>query len=142
LYTGYCNRFTWHCSAVYCPATGKPGTSGFWPEQIPGSNNMIDYLHCLNSQDGEIEASRNWFPACSFLEDTAFSLYQLMEKFPGGLYHLDANPGLHFYEIVKKLSHLQHREWRVIATENPDMNNRMVDDRIQIKKIVDHFKDS
>jgi dTDP-4-dehydrorhamnose reductase len=100
---------------------------------------MIDYLHKQLEQNGRIEASRHWFPACAFLKDTAEALYQLMVKFPAGIYHLDGNPGLSFYEIVSQLNKLHGGKWQVVQADLPVMNNCMLDDRIKIRKINEMF---
>ena len=60
----------------------------------PGSNNMIDYFHRTADAGGRIEVSRRWFPACSFLQDTADSLCGCFDRLKPGIYHLDGNPGL------------------------------------------------
>lgn len=105
----------------------------------PGSNNMIDYLYKQMEQKGRIEASRHWYPACAFLRDTAEALYQLMLKFPAGIYHLDGNPGLSFYEIVSHLNTIYGGEWQVVQADLPVMNNCMLDDRISVKSITNRF---
>ena len=76
-----------------------------------------------------------YFPACAFLVDTAEALYQLMLKFPAGIYHLDGNPGLSFLEIVNHLNKLHGGNWPVVSTDVPVMNNRMLDDRIKVRTI-------
>jgi dTDP-4-dehydrorhamnose reductase len=43
-----------------------------------GSNNMVDFLDRTVRTQGYVEASRAWYPACSFLKDTAESMMQLM----------------------------------------------------------------
>jgi dTDP-4-dehydrorhamnose reductase len=112
---------------------------GWQISDTPGSNNMIDYLHKQFTENGQIEASRNWFPACAFLEDTAMALYQLMFRFPTGLYHLDGNPGLSFYEIASQLNTLHGEKWQVTSADVPAMNNRLLDDRISVKFISDRY---
>jgi len=137
-------HYKFHCETVIRKVNPEAiiARLGWQIGDAPGSNTMIDYLHQLDTRQGQIEASRNWFPACAFLEDTAASLYQLMKNFPTGLYHLDANPGLHFYDIVKNITHLQQRKWRIIPAIDPVINNRLLDDRIKVKSIVEHFKES
>jgi len=106
----------------------------------PGSNNMIDYIHKQVKEKGQIEASSNWFPACAFLEDTADALYRLMTKYPGGLYQLDGNPGLSFYEIVNHLNNLHGGVWRVVSADVPVINNRMMENCISLDSITNRFQ--
>jgi dTDP-4-dehydrorhamnose reductase len=106
----------------------------------PGSNNMIDYLHKQLEQKGRIEASSLWFPACAFLRDTAEALYQLMVNFPAGIYHLDGNPGLSFYEIVSQLNKLYGEKWPVLQADLPVMNNCLLDDHLLVKSIMNRFQ--
>ena len=107
----------------------------------PGSNNMIDYLHQQLKEKGQIDASRNWYPACAFLKDTAEALYQLMMKFPGGIYHLDGNPGFSFYEVVSHLNKLHGENWQVVPTDVPVMNNRLLENRISVNSIRNRFQE-
>jgi dTDP-4-dehydrorhamnose reductase len=107
---------------------------------VPGSNNMVDYLTRTSDSEGKIEASRNWYPSCSFLPDTAEALLQLIERFPSGLYQLEGNPGLSFYEIVTHLNRLHGGTWEVVPTEAPARNNLMLDERINVTPIVHWFE--
>lgn len=105
----------------------------------PGGNQMVDYLHRTFQEKGDIEASTNWFQACSFLEDTAVALIHTIRQLPGGLYHLDANPGLSFYEIVSHLNQLHGRSWQIKPTDTPQLNNRLLDDHLPVTPITNHF---
>lgn len=79
-----------------------------------GGNHMFDYLSRTFATERQITASTKWFPACSFLPDTAVSLTQLMaQDFSAGIYHLDGNPGLPFYEIVVGLQQMHHMSWHI-----------------------------
>ena len=102
----------------------------------PGSNNMIDFLDRAFREKGKIEASRAWFPSCAMLPDTAEALVRLMTGFPPGLYHLEGNPGLSFFEIVSKLNHLRGDPWIVVPNDSHVQNNRMVDGRIPLGPIT------
>jgi dTDP-4-dehydrorhamnose reductase len=108
----------------------------------PGANHMVDHLCRAAERDGRVEASRRWVPACSFLDDTAEALHRLMTGHPPGLYHLDGNPGLTFYEIVRGLDELQGRGWTVVAADSPELDNRMVDPRISVAPITARLADA
>jgi hypothetical protein len=59
-----------------------------------------------------------------------------MTAYPGGLYHLDGNPGLSFYEIATALRDTLGRAWVVTAVEQPVFDNRMADDLLHITPIT------
>jgi dTDP-4-dehydrorhamnose reductase len=96
-----------------------------------GSNHMFDFLERSMSENGFIKASDQWYPSCSFLEDTAGALYDIVTQFPSGLYLLNSNQRSTFYEIVKALDKGKNR-WKVIAGNSPDRDDRMFDDRVKI----------
>lgn len=100
-------------------------------------NQMVEFLNNTFQNEGNIEASTNWYPACSFLEDTASSLVDIMQNKLAGLYQLDGNPGLNFYKIVVGINRLLNKSWEIIAVDTPIQNNLMLDDRIQINSILE-----
>jgi dTDP-4-dehydrorhamnose reductase len=105
----------------------------------PGSNNMVDYLERTYREKGRIDASTNWFPACAFLEDTSDALARLLTSGAPGLYHLDGNPGLSFFEIATNLNRIHGGRWNVVAAGEPVQDNRMDDPRVTLRPITDHF---
>jgi dTDP-4-dehydrorhamnose reductase len=104
-----------------------------------GGNHMLDYLLRQHAQAGRIEASINWFQACSFLPDTAQGLIDTLLSLPGGLYHLDGNPGLNFFQIVHGLNRLHGHNWEIMETIQPALDNRLLDARVNIRKITASF---
>jgi dTDP-4-dehydrorhamnose reductase len=107
----------------------------------PGANHMVDYLERTFRTEGQLAASTNWYQACAFLEDTADSLQYLMEKLPAGLYHLDGNPGLNFYQIVLGLNRLLANPWIVTPSDTPVQNNLLLDKHLQVSPITRRFPD-
>lgn len=105
----------------------------------PGGNHMLDHLERTFQAQGFIEASMHWYQACSFLEDTAAGLAQVLHALPGGLYHLDGNPGLTFHEIVCALNRRHGNRWVVRPAETPRLDNRLLDPRVPVRPITDHF---
>lgn len=105
----------------------------------PGSNNMVDHLETTFQQKGGIPASTNWIQACSFIEDTVDGLYRLAVSRPGGLYHLDSNPGLNFFQVVNGLNHLHGGRWRVEETQEPRLDNRLLDERFSMRPLTERF---
>lgn len=96
----------------------------------PGSNNMIDFL----AQQEVVRASEKWFPACSFLVDTAVTLHTLAHATPD-LYLLDSNSRWNFYEIATALNNLHGNPWRIEKTADFVYDQRMFDPRIKISTL-------
>ncbi len=102
----------------------------------PRGNHMLDFLWSrAEAGGGRIEASDRWTPGCSFLPDTAAALADLMDRGEPGLYHVDANPGLTFLEIVRRLARLHGQDWEVVAAAEPEGSSRMVDPRVSVRSI-------
>lgn len=99
-----------------------------------GGNHMLDYLERQMADNGEIRASTKWYPACSFLADTAATLFQLA-KGEAGLFLLDSNTSWTFYEIVSALNQQHGNRWKITPTEDFVYEQRMVDERVQIPRL-------
>lgn len=104
----------------------------------PGGNQMVDFLDRTNRERSRIDASTLWFPGCSFLPDTAESLVQIL-KLPPGLYHLDGNPGLNFFEIASALNRLLGNPWKVVPVSSLVQNHRMLDPRVPVAPVTRRF---
>ena len=100
----------------------------------PGGNQMVDHLDRTFREQGRIDASVRWFPGCSFLADTADSLVSIL-RLPPGLYHLDGNPGLNFFEIAAGLNHRLGEPWTVVPVAGLVQNRRMLDPRVSVAPI-------
>jgi len=95
----------------------------------PGGNHMVEHLIRRQAEDGHITASTEWFPACSFLDDTARALADVL-NLPPRLYLLDGNPGWSFAKIANALNVVMGGCWDVRPDNAFRWNNRMVDPRI------------
>ena len=104
-----------------------------------GGNHMTAYLDKICQAQGHIAASTNWYPACSFLSDTAAGLVHIMQHFSAGLYHLDSNPGLSFHEIATGLRQMQNAPWIISRDRIPVQNNRLIDKRVPVAPITKWF---
>ena len=100
----------------------------------PGGNQMVDHLDRTHRAHGRIDASTLWFPGCSFLADTADSLVSIL-RLPPGLYHLDGNPGLNFFEIAAGLNRRLGEPWTVVPVAGLVQNRRMLDPRVSVAPI-------
>ncbi len=94
--------------------------------EAPGSNQMIDFLVSQQKQHGKIEASRRWYPACSFIADTAQTLVNLAED-GKGLFLLDSNRRWSFYEIAQALNEQHGNQWQVVPDDMFVFDQRMQD---------------
>ena len=101
----------------------------------PGGNNMVEHLIRRQAEDGRIAASAEWFPACSFLDDTARVLTGVLEGWGPGVYLLDGNPGRSFWQIVCSLRLVMGRAWTVDKTDDFQWNNRMEDSELRVPSI-------
>jgi dTDP-4-dehydrorhamnose reductase len=99
-----------------------------------GGNHMLDFLENQMAEKGEIHASTQWYPACSFLKDTAATLIDLADS-EAGLYLIDSNRSWTFYEIVCALNDAHGNRWKVVPTEDFVYEQRMVDDRVKIPSL-------
>ncbi len=95
------------------------------------SNNMFAFLERSMAEKGTIEASNTWYPSCSFLEDTAEILYDIISHFPSGLYLINSNKKSSFFDIVCALNKGSKR-WKITAGDYPKRDDRMVDNRVRI----------
>ncbi|WP_419871973.1 sugar nucleotide-binding protein [Candidatus Pristimantibacillus sp. PTI5] len=100
-----------------------------------GSNNMFDFL-CRSQRDNSyIEASSQWYPSCSFLEETAETIVDLALNHKFDTYLLNSNRSYSFYDIVQYLKRLHRQDWKVIETNALVRDDRMFDNRVTLKPL-------
>ena len=97
----------------------------------PGSNNMIDFFARNQREKGEVTCSSRWFPACSFLEDTAAALIRVLDH-PAGLYMIDSNTRWTFFEIGNELNRLHGNPWKIVPNEDFIYDQRLLDRRLDV----------
>lgn len=105
-----------------------------------GANHMVDYLDRTFRAEARVAASTNWYQACSFLEDTADSLKHIVEALGAGVYHIDGNPGLNFYEIATGLNRMLGGPWVITPSDQPIQNNRLLDEYVLVTPITRRFQ--
>lgn len=106
----------------------------------PGSNNMIDFFASNMAEHGEARASTKWYPATSFLEDTAAVLVELVAR-PPGLYMIDSNRSWTFYEIACAINRQHGEPWKIVATDDFVYDQRMTDDVIAVPSLKARLPD-
>jgi len=121
-------------------AAANPGAQivrlGWQIGERAGSNNMMDYFENEMQQHGVIRASEHWYPSCSFLDDTATSLVDILTKRGPGIYQLNGNTSLSLYDLALQLNELHGKEWRIECVTEPKRDNRMVDTNVTIEPIT------
>ena len=101
------------------------------------NNGMLRFLKEQMDRQGEVRASRSYYPSAAFLTDTADAVYYAYQHLPSGIYHFNSNDDLSFYEIIELLQR-QH-SWIVLNDKAKfSRDHRMLDDRIPIKKLRDY----
>lgn len=105
----------------------------------PGSNNMIEFFEKQMREHGQINASRQWYPACSFVEDTANTLTELAMGEPG-LYLVNSNTRWTFYEIAVALNELHGNHWKIVPNDDFVYDQRMIDPRVPIAPLEQRLK--
>ena len=105
----------------------------------PGGNNMLTWLADNQAREGAVRASTRWYPACSFLDDTAEAFVDLISRSAEGVWHVDANPGLTMFEIASRLNVLHGRPWTIVPAEDPVLDTRLADDRVAIAAITERL---
>lgn len=89
-------------------------------------NQMLAYISKQQHEYDQVGASTRWYPACSFLPDTAAALASLLDK-PAGLYMADSNPGYTFFEILCALKAQSGLDWVITPNEDYVYNQRLID---------------
>lgn len=105
-------------------------------------NNMLAHLDQSQQRDRRIEASRLWKPACSFMDDTAVALLNLIAANVSGTFHLDSNAeeGHTFDRIVSALkAFYERRDWQIEITEHYRHDQRLRADRGDAPIAVAHL---
>ncbi|MEQ8822278.1 MAG: sugar nucleotide-binding protein [Sumerlaeia bacterium] len=104
----------------------------------PGGNNMLSFFEENMRQHGVIRASTRWLPACSFLEDTADGLMQVLAQ-PPGLYHINSNLEQNFYDIACALKAHHGADWKIEPTEDFVYDQRLFDGRIEVPILLERL---
>lgn len=85
-----------------------------------------------------VKASVRWLPACSFVDDTARALVQLVGMRPG-LYHVDANEGWSFHDIACALRDHHEADWTIEPSWDHAHDQRLLDPRLSLPKLAERL---
>jgi dTDP-4-dehydrorhamnose reductase len=111
---------------------------GWQIDYLTTTNNMLNFIKTQIDKNGYYKASKLWFPACSFIKDTALGIYEILFLEPG-IYHLDSNDGVSMFDIVTFLSTL-HPWIKVTDQGTFKQDNRLVTS-VNIKTMSTYMKE-
>lgn len=104
-------------------------------------NNILAALENMHRDQGKIEASSNWILATAFIKDTADFIYRIPAEMDSGVYHLNGNPGISFFELVNLINKKYQKNWNVVEMAEPKRDGRIIDTRVKLPMITDQFQD-
>ncbi len=102
-------------------------------------NNMLNYLESTFQKKGYVEASDKWTLSTCYIKETAKWLVKIAFEMKPDIYQIEGNVDLSFYELVKLLEQIHHKDWKVRKVLLPDRCNCLIDERIHVQKIKDIF---
>ena len=102
------------------------------------NNGMLRFLKEQMDRQGEVRASRSYYPSAAFLTDTADAVYHAFTQLPAGIYHFNSNDDVSFYDIIE---HLATKFPWIVVTDKAKFarDHRMLDERVSIKKLRDYL---
>jgi dTDP-4-dehydrorhamnose reductase len=109
--------------------------------QITGevdNNGMLRFIKEQIDRQGEMRASRTYYPSAAFLTDTADAVYDTWTRLGQGIYHFNSNDSVSFYDLIVYLA--TKYDWIVVNDKaKASRDHRMVDDRVRIKKLSEYL---
>lgn len=99
-----------------------------------GSNNMVDFFQKQMDTQGYIDASSRFFPSCSFIEDTAEAIFNVVSNHLPDTYLVNSNHKHSLFEIATYLKKW-HPLFKIKETYDFTYDNRMFDVRVPIRKL-------
>ena len=97
------------------------------------------YFSQQAAESGRLQVSSRWYPSCSWLEDTAQVLGDLLLNHLAGIYHVEGNDGLSLYEIARQLVARENKGWQVEEVSDFVFDNRMTDSRLEVPNLSARF---
>lgn len=132
---GFEKRMAEHGILLRHPEGARVIRLGWQIGREPAGNNMVAHAAREMQAHGQVHASCRWFPACSFLEDTAQALLRVLEA-PPGLYMADSNRGHTFDQILRALAAQFGYDWAVRTNEDYIYDQRLIDPRLGLPALV------
>lgn len=92
-------------------------------------------------EKGEILASIDYFPAVAFIEDTIEEIYRISVSYEKGLFMIDSNDGMNYFDILNSLNKIYQKNWSISKSTDFNYNQTMLDDRCQIPKLSEKLQE-
>lgn len=100
----------------------------------PGGYNMLSFIKDQMDKKGIIQASKSLYLSAMFLSDTVQALVDLIEDYMPGMYHLEANDGYSFYDVIYYLKHSCGHDWIVLGDQKKFAKNDLMDNtKVKVK---------
>jgi dTDP-4-dehydrorhamnose reductase len=102
------------------------------------NNGMLRFIKEQIDRQGEMRASRTYYPSAAFLTDTADAVYDTWVRLGQGIYHMNSNDNVSFYDLIVYLA--KQYDWIVVNDKaKASRDHRMIDERVRIKKLSEYL---
>lgn len=128
---GFEKRCAEHLVLLRHPAGARVVRLGWQIDRNDEGNNMVAHAQREMARRGYIDASASWYPACSFLDDTAAALLQIVEM-PPGLYMADSNRDATYAQILAALAAHYGLAWNIRPNHDYVYDQRLIDARLRL----------
>ena len=106
--------------------------------KTPGGYNMLSFIKDQIDKKGIIQASKSLYLSAMFLSDTVEALIDLIEDYMPGLYHMEANDGFSFYDVIYYLKHTCGHDWIVLGDQKKFAKNDLMDNtKVKVKMFTE-----
>jgi len=102
-------------------------------------NNILAALESTHRQQGRIEASSQWILATAFVKDSAEFIFRIPSEMEPGIYHLNGNPGISFFDLVNLVNKKYQKNWTIVETATPKRDGRLLDPRVKMPMVTEQF---
>ncbi len=102
------------------------------------NNGILRFIKEQMDRQGEMRASRSYYPSAAFLTDTADAVYDTWTRLGNGIYHMNSNDNVSFYDLIVYLA--KQYDWIVVNDKaKASRDHRMIDERVKIKKLSEYL---
>ena len=102
-------------------------------------NGLLNLIQKEISEKGEIHASTNYYPALAFIEDTVAEIYRISVEYDSGLFMVDSNAELNYYDILSRLKVIYQKDWVIEKSIDFTYNQSMIDEKVKIPKLSERL---
>lgn len=95
------------------------------------TNNMFQFFDQQIQSTGSIQVSDQFYPSCSFINDTVEAIANIALTMTPDLYFINGNHRWSLYDIAKKINSKYHLNWHIEKTSF-SRNDIMLDPRVMV----------